>query len=357
VTIPTDGWAFQCDISQAAQYDTAVDVTLAAGDYFISGDGQTDDLLFQFATQVMADGNWPGADAYFAASIDPGTNKVKIMFAGEEFEGATKQQVRIDWPNSSDLAAALGFDSSAVDTEADDHPVFTGDWDVGYNWWANEDSLLLDLPVEDISAAETLQSIAVDGTLKTQKLAERFMSEMSLQFLERERAFSRGVGYGTAPVYPYERNRGLECWWQEAQQGIEFRVYRDAYRDTARANDTGSYTVTDATTMTDGNKGWDTEPPQWDNALLHFAAWGYSITDGNIPMSFFVSSHTATVITVANAHPSGLDVARGAQPYYLYHHRYQTYVLDIARMSEFRPEEIGALDRYNITIPLRRYVA
>jgi hypothetical protein len=361
VTIPTGGWAFQADISDGVQYNTAIDVTLSAGDYFVSGDGQSDDLLFELATQIAGDGNWPGADAYFGVTVNPSTLKTHMIFCGDFFEGVPGRSVRIDWPNcAAGLASALGFDNAAADTSTiSDHPTFTGDYETAYNWWANDDGQLINLNVENQSLVNAIQATALDGTTKTQEIGSRHTAMLQLHYLDRDQTFSQRVGYGTAPVYPYERNRGLECWWEEVKGGTEFRVYRDQYIATARAAEQGSWTAQDTTTMTDAGKAWDTEPQEWDNAVLYIPDWGENSAKRTIPMYYFINASTATVLTVANAHPSGLDVggSGSAGVYYLFHHRYDTYVVDSGQMKSFQPGDHDSLDHYNIAIPLKRYVA
>ena len=61
------------------------------------------------------------------------------------------------------------------------------------------------------------------------------------------------------------------------------------------------------------------------------------------------------MITVT-AHPSGLNITNNTNTYYLFDHTYQTYVIDFDKTTEFSPEEIPAIDRYNIEVPLLRYV-
>ncbi len=70
-----------------------------------------------------------------------------------------------------------------------------------------------------------------------------------------------------------------------------------------------------------------------------------------------MGSHTATVLTLPNGHGCGGNANGVATTYYLLDQPYGTYVLDTKEMSEFDPKPINkAVDRYNIEIPLLRYV-
>lgn len=358
VTIPTGGWQFRFYLSDAAQYDTTKTVTLAAGDYFVSGDNQSDDFLFQLATQVQAalTGNFAGVD--FMADINATTHKVDLKF--DQLTDATPplNDTKLAWTevDGASIAAVLGFDSSADDVlTAEDHPVFTADWQHGYGWYADEDGLLANLFVEDVSEATTLQSRALSGKVKTQRIsASLYSNSLELDWVPRGYMFSNGVGYGAANVQPYERNRGLECWWLDAINGTRFRVYRDGLVDTTKATDGGESTGGTTTTLVDSGKAWDIDPQQFAGRVFHiptFSAGGTAISQ-----RFYVSSHTATTLTVPNAHPSGLQPRSNDATYYVFEHPYQTYVVDTSDMSEFAPDEIPAIDRYKIKIPLLRYI-
>jgi hypothetical protein len=311
-----------------------------------------------------------GADRFICIWIDPDTHRVKICFCGSNFTGATKQDVRIDWPGSdSGLYQALGFDGSAIDAStAEDEPIFTADYQHAWGWYADEDGQLESLDIEDRNIAQVLQSTSISGRVKSQLVGDRYAATLRLQFLERAhqgrtKVYSRGVAYGAASVYPYERNQPLECWWMEARKGTRFRVYADARIDTARAAafENGltsgvSASVFDLTTQT-----LDVDPGVFVGAYVWFTQFSDSLGLGsaNTFQGFYVSTHTTARVTVANAQPA-LAADGGtldsAYPYF-FHHRYQTYVLDVDEMSTFAPDEIPALDRFNIAIPLKRYVA
>ena len=366
VTVPTGGWAWDIDVSVAAQYDTNLTGTVPAGDYYVSGDHQSDDLLYALANSFFA--QYVGAVDEFGSmiyDIHPTSHKVRIQFfnalEGSNFEGTPKNNVRMNLDSwDADLCAALGFDgSAAVSSTGTDYPVFTADWHHAYGFYCDEDGQGDIIPV-DRSMAFVLQDKSISGKVKTQFFGESFASDLSLQFLERyeqnrTKVFSDGIGYGVAPTWPYSRNEPLECWWEEARKGIEFRVYRDAFLDVARASETGTSTDASTSDLNDTNKSFST---QWPGRVLYVPVFPIGET---ITQSFYISSNTSTRITVANALllACGVDgdlSLDGGNPYYLFEHTYKTYVADLKRMSEFAPRELPVIDRWNIRIPLLRYV-
>jgi hypothetical protein len=364
VTVPTGGWALDMDISVAGQYDTAVDVVVPAGTYFVSGDNQSDDLLFAIQTVIQTALTAVGADRFICIWIDPDTHKVKICFAGSNFTGATKQDVRIDWPGSdSGLYQALGFDGSAIDAStAEDEPIFTADYQHAWGWYADEDGQLESLDIEDRNIAQVLQSTSISGRVKSQLVGDRYAATLRLQFLERAhqgrtKVYSRGVAYGAASVYPYERNQPLECWWMEARKGTRFRVYADARIDTAKAALMETeLSATVAPEYEFNDVALDTDPQRCAGGVVWVPSVlvGYA-TRTDTYQAFYVASNTAGAVTFANE--IAASVWDGTQEGYFFDHRYQTYVLDVDEMSTFAPDEIPALDRFNIAIPLKRYVA
>jgi hypothetical protein len=366
--VPTGGWTFKIYLTNAAQYDTDVTATITAGTYYMADDNQSDCFLFELCTRmqaaIIAKGAPFNANSFIAADINS-DHKVRIKFFGSQFEdvgGApSENDVKIAWTEcTADLVAVLGFDASADDTRTDDdYPRFTADYHHAYGWYSDEDSQLLSLTSEDASLVNVIQGTSLSGKTKSQYFGERFTAELSLQHIERDKnsktkVYSQGIGYGVAPVHPYNRNEPLECWWEEARQGIEFRVYRNGNRDTARAEDRGTSTAGNTTSTTDANKAWVTSPSRWAGRIYHidtFTGHTYPITQ-----SYYVSSHTAQVLTFTAA-PSGLVPHDRDATYSLFDHNYQTYIVDLEKMTSFEPEEIAKIDRFNITIPLKRYVA
>jgi hypothetical protein len=363
ITVPTGGWVFKLYVSRLAEYDTTVTATIAAGTYFLAWDNQSDDFLYAFANTVNA-----AIDAAHAAfptdSITcwlDSSYKVNIGFEDTYYQGDPARGIKLAWTESDgdDIAKVLGFDYSADDTNASasgsNNKTFTADWQHGYGWYANDDGLLRDSLVEDEHEVEAMQSVAHSGLVRTQRIGQRFLNSIQLEFVPRSRMFSQNVGYGTASVYPYEYNQGLECWWILAQQGYRFRFYRDGRHTIASAAVSGTATASNTTTLTDGGRSFDTDPQPYKGRLLWVATYGANTAS---PARFYISSHTATVLTAANAHPYSQNLTAGGSTYYVFDQPYQTYVVDLAKMKTFKPAQTAeALDVYSIEIPVRRYVS
>lgn len=362
VTVPTGGWVFKLYVSRVTEYDTAVTATIAAGDYFVSWDNQSDDFLYAFANTVNA-----AIDAAHAAFPTDSLqcyldddHKVNIVFEDTYYQGDPARGIKLAWTENDgdDIGKVLGFDHSADDTNASaagsNNKTFTGDWQHGYGWYATEDGLLAESLTEDESEVEALQSVSHTGLVRTQRIAQRFLGKIDLQFLPRARTFSQNVGYGEANVHPYERNQGLECWWIQAQQGKRFRFYRDGRHDTDSASVAGTATGGTTTTLTDSGRSFDIDPQPHKGRLLWIAEWG---TNASFPARFYISSHTATVFTVPNAGPYSQNLNAGGNGYYVFDQPYQTYVVNLEKMKTFLPAEVPALDRYDIKILVRRYIA
>lgn len=366
ITVPTGGWTWDIDLSSAAQYDTNITGTVAAGDYFLSGDNQSDDLLYALQDSIQTEIDGSAVTGDICIGFDNEQHKLKIQFYGTGFVDATgDNDVRINWDSwTAGLLQALGQDGTAAETStATDNPIFYTDWHVGYNWYADEDGQVSDIVVADIGEAFSLQGKSISGKVKTQFFGDSYTNFLELKFLERyeqgrTKVFSDGVAYGAAPVWPYNRNEPLECWWLQARKGKRFRVYRDGYVRANNAAGTGTSSACNTTILTDAAKSWSVEPFRWPGRVVYIGAYSPSVNQ-----MFYIASSTATSLTVANAHPSGDDVdgntggaAGGA--YTLYDLTYDTYVLDLKRMKSFNPRQVNsAQDRYNITIPLLRYVA
>ena len=369
VTVPSTGWTLKFTVSVAASLDAEVTATIAAGTYYVAWDGQSDDLLFALSAAMRAalvDGGL-GTNRYPYARLND-ENKVEIYFDGANFDGTllgggpdTDADDSLDWDDagtSSDLAAALGFsDASADSSTATAYPLFTGDYQHAYGWYADDDGQLASLLVEDSQIIETPQAIAYGGQVKQQQLGSRFTNELQLKWLSRAQTHSRGVGYGVAPVHPYTRNVALDCWWQAARLGTRFRVYREGRNEFSTPIDIGATTAADTTTVTDSAKAFVVSPQEHAGRLLHIRErFGNRTDDAG---RFLVSSHTATVFTSPAAAPDGQnweDVS-GTQTYYVLDQLYRTYVLDLDKFKKFSPLELPAIDQYEINIPLLRYVA
>lgn len=361
VTVPTGGWDIKVYFSAAGAYDTPKVCTVPAGTYFLADDGQDDDLIYQLNVALQAGITSAGfANAYSFVWIDPTTHKVHIQFGGAYFVGADSD-VKLAWTESdSGLYQALGFDGSADDANTADKPEFAADWQHAYGWYADEDGQLEHMPIQDTNIVVAWQATALTGRTKSQLVGDRNTSYLKLAFLERcfsgrAKVFSGGVAYGAAPVYPYERNQPLECWWLEARRGTRFRVYASAYRIAANTIYSGNVAIVDADECTI-NATLDTDPQELAGCLLafHDLTQALGITAHE---TFYINSHTVDTLTVANAHPSGYAFSED-DPVYIFRHPYQTYVIDLEQMTRFEPMQLGdGLDRFNISIPLKRYVA
>lgn len=357
ITVPTGGWALRIQISNAAPYDVNVDFTIAAGTYYLAWDGQSDDFLHQLCSKFYLAATVAGyANTQMNAYLDS-NHKVVLAFHGSHYNGATGNQIKIKWTtnNGSDIAKVLGFDYATDDTTNSNYPHVTGDYHHGYGWYADADGRLEDILTEDVSEAMVLQSRAHSGKVVTQLISERWRNELMLRWLPQDKTFSRGVGYGESPLYPYDYNEGLECWWELAKQGTQFRVYADGCSlDTSRANrylESGGT----ATTVTLSGVTLSTTPQRYKGALLYQATWNVNGTAfGN---RFYVASHTSTVLTISNGDPTGLyNIGANDSAVYLFDYSYQTYVVDLGKMKEFLPKQAARHALWDLDIPLWRYV-
>ena len=364
VVVPTGGWEIKFACTLAVQFDTSVDATVPAGTYYMAWDYQDDCLLYQleYALRVagkaafLFDNDFGGIKVYLDSA-----NKVNIAFNGDGYKGANND-VRLEATGSSaDLMSALGFYASAdVDKTADDNPVFTADWQHAYGWYSDADGQLGSLLVDDISVVTTPQRISYAGHTFGQQIGERFANELRLQWLTRALTYSNGIGYGEAPVRPYARNKGLECWWREASQSKAFRVYRDGrnqdYESAVAAPTSAAATGTSGVYQNDAGIAYETEPQEHKGRLCETIVNGTSGTVcEDAPHRFFISSHDDDELTS----PNEIEILSFTEstPLYIFDQRYRTYVVDLTRMREFSPTEHQGEDYYDIDIPLLRYEA
>lgn len=357
IDVPTGGWLFRVKASVAAPFDTTVDATVATGPYYLAWDCTVTDLLFELMTRVNTALTGAGITGKMIAWIDS-AHKVKFSFEGTGFQGATKRQVRLDWPaGAADLAKALGYDYSSVDDyTAADNPVTTADYHHAHGWYADEDGVLKGAPPEDWNEASVTVAMSHAGLQKGALMGERFFSSLELYGMSRGKTWSGGKAYGEAPTHPYARNEGLECWWRAARAGQPFRVYHDGQIVSAPANaaDYGTTMSTNSTTgFTRADRAWSIEPLRWAGRILHVPAYGPA--PNSSPGRWKVGLNTATGISVT-AHPAGYAVGAYSTVWALLDQPYQNYQIDLEKMREFKPEEIPAIDEYMITIPLTRHV-
>ena len=352
ITVPTGGWTIKIYRSQVVSFDTSFTAVLPAGDYFMAFDLQSDDFLWKLQDVINV------AATYHTGNginfwIDPDTHKAKLAFVDSYYAADPARDVKIAWPENdgASIANALGFDGSAdYSSTGVDYPVLTGDWHHAYGWYADEDGSLGDLSIEDVDNPEAEQSVAPSGHVKTHYIASRYTNSIALQFVPRDKMFSGDVGYATTPVAPYEKNEPLQCWWKEARQGKRFRVYRDGYLNTDRAVDRGVANAAgqQGTTITDADKAWDTDPQVYKSRLVYVSMTVNTVT---VLLRMFISSHTATALTV----PNDFDQDMNAAVYYIFDQPYQTYVLDLKSTPRFEPRERPHIDRFDLTLELLRY--
>lgn len=363
ITVPTGGWAWDIDLSDVAQFDTNITGTVPAGDYFMSADQQSDDFLFALMTSIMTARAATAVSGIVLIGLNATSHKVQWKFVEGDFASAPGRDVRLNFTAwDSDLCKALGVDNTAdVSLTGTNRPEYTSDWHHGYGWYADEDGQINDIGPADSPMSASVQGVApYTGHVKSIYYGERYANQIQLQFLERydqdrTKVWSDGKAYGDAPVWPYNRNEPLECWWHEAKYGRRFRVYRDGHIDTNKAADYGVSTASNNTTLTDANKSWSVEPYRWVGRLIYIDPY----TGSGIPQWFYIISHTSTVLT-ANDHPGWFDVdgndgGAASHAYYLFDHPYQTYVADLNKMTDFSPKERRVIDRWDISIPLLRY--
>lgn len=364
ITVPTGGWTWKIYISVAGAYDTALSCTIAAGTYFLANDHQTDDLCYEMQLKMAAELTAHGVSAHRAVTvgINPTTHKVVIGFVGTNFQGATPQDVKLAWTEcTAGLVSALGFDASADDTSTTtDNPVFTADWQHAYGWYTDEDGLCDDFALEDVNGVNSLRARAIDGGVDIQYIGETFDNQISLVFIPRAKMYSGGIAYGAAAVRPYDRNQGLECWWREAMQGKRFRVYTNhRCDDTSISVDRGSVSASAESTITPSGVTLDIDPQ------IHAGRYAFQLTPYNadgavagLSLGWNVASNSATVITLSNGHPGAVDIKPTSSDnslWHIYDCTYRTYV--IGEMAKFAPVELPKLNRFNLTIPLMRYIA
>lgn len=338
-------------------YETLETITLTAGDYFMAWDGQSDDLIFHIATLMQA--NAP-ADTKVLIDITS-THKVRFSFEGSAMADANTRDVKLQWTlTTATLAKILGFDTSADDTSSGNYQQFTADYHHGYGWYADEDGLLFDYMPEDENIVEAVQNVALSGKISTQKLAQKFRNKIQLKWLPVEKTFSQNCSYGATPTQgssrtAYVRNAALECWWNACHNGTRFRFYADNQIDTSKASDVGVETSSNTTTLTNSNKNMTIEPQIYKGRLLYIDDYSANLT---IPQRFYISSHTATVLTISNAHPAGYNLGAHNTSYFIFDQPYQTYIIDLEDMKSFLPTQVNdGLERYDIEIPVLRYVA
>jgi len=354
VTIPSGGWDLRVSIDNAGAYDQDIDVTLAAGDYYVSFDGQSDDFVHELTSKVYTGFTTSGRAAYDSTDL---TGKLVLSFTDTGKVVAIADggvDIRIDWTvlDGASIADVLGFDSATTTDLSTGTPTIEGTWQHAYGWYADEDGMIQSDVVEDIDRPITLQSRSVSGKVITYNVASHFDNVMQLRFMTRTKTWSRAIGYTTAPVWPYKKNQALECWWVSAKTGTPFRFYRDGSMNSTAFNETGTATAGDATTLTDSNKAFDIDPFIHKGKIIQMDTWA---SPALYPQRWHVASHTATVLTVSNSkHNNALNDLTSV--YKILNQPYGTYVLDTSRTAAYAPVEVPIIDRYHFRLAVKRFV-
>ena len=339
ITVPTGGYTLSVTHSS-----TTTALTIPAGDYFMSQDNQADDFLAVVTKIIQTEVAGSYGSIIINSWIDFETHKVKFYF-----ENSGSVSITLDWTSGSgNVAKILGFDHSASDSVSGTSATLTADYQHAYGWYAKEDGQLRDDTVEPIDVPNSPQSISPSGFVKTQHIASRFTFRMVLQFLKRDLTFSRGVSYTEESKYPYERNKGLECWFREAKKGTKFRVYRQGYIATDTASGAVVKTSGAAATITASAATLQIEPQQFKGALVF-----QNISSGTRYLVNHIVSHTATVLTLSNHYTQGTEYQNDTV--YLVDGTYETYVMDLSQTSQYAPTELPNIDRYDFEINMLRY--
>ena len=115
---------------------------------------------------------------------------------------------------------------------------------------------------------------------------------------------------------------------------------------------TVTITVHTTNTITISSTTFPIDPQQFKGAFVY-----QRDTSGGLPAifdSFYIESHTATVLTVADHHRTAFNIGT-SNPFYIIDGTYETYVLDLSQTSQFAPTELPNIDRYDFEINMLRY--
>lgn len=351
-TVPTGGWTFTIYVDNVGSFDEDIDVSIAAGDYFMSGDNQDDDFLQALMAALYAALDADASSADYNTSTAEGkpffwidsSHKVNINVDSDH-------EMRFAWTeeDGASIAAVLGFDSSS-DSDFTGTTI-VGDYHHAYGWYADEDGYLKDDSAEDIDHADTNQSVTPGGYSRAIYQGSTFRNFLSLDMVKGSKTFSANTGYTSAPTYPYNRNEPLQCWWIEARQGVRFRVYQYNQVDPTLAEHRGTATGGGTAQMIDVGKSWSTEPYELLGKVLQMN----DFTDDGDPMRWHITAHSPTAVNGENG-VNALAMNTNGTSYAIFDERYGTYVVDIRKMKKFEPKPFKKIDRYSITIPLIKYV-
>ena len=357
-TVPTGGWTLRIQVSVLSQFDTQIEGTVAAGDYYLAWDAQSDDFLQVLGEAINDDLVSNGLGRGFALWIDS-DHKVNIGFDGSDFKGppAGKQDVRIDWTaqNGSDIGGVLGFDTSAnLELTGSDNPTTTASYQHAYGWYASSDMNIEEDFPEFIVAPQVQMDVSVDGSSVTHLYGEHKEGRIAISHLPKARTWSRAKTYTQASVWPYARNVPLECWFRAVMDGAPFRYYRHSRQDVALAGQRGTATGGSQTTLTDTSVSFPTDPDKFVGWALLIGVSSSFYSDITAPQRAYVSSHTSTVLTIPNSpQDQQVNLNANASDYYLHDLRYKTLKLDLrSRGLKFSPRELPAIAEFNYSFPV-----
>lgn len=359
ITVPTGGYDLEFTISISSSLNTALTATIAAGEYFMSWDGYSDDLVYAIAgamrTAIVNAGY--GTNRYVHCYINS-DKRLVIRFYGSAFEDSVghENDVKISWSTSdAGIVEACGSDGTDWTSTATDNPYWTGDNRHGFAWYAEEEHVLSGLMPYDSEIARIAQQTALDGTTKTVLWGSRYVNSLSLQNIKHVDMHSNGSSYGDAVSYGLEVNRGLECWWRSARNGTRFRVYRSdsVSVDSTLAIASGVNSVSESDALKQTSAGWATD--KWVGMSVLWNR-GAGVVSG-MPARFRIDSNDDERVYAESTLPGGDFVdATSSEQFFIKDLRFGTYILDTEKMSKWEPIEVPNIDRYDITIPLKRYV-
>lgn len=334
-----------------------IQATINSGTYFLAWDTQADDYLYQVTSSIQSAVQLEGTygSALFWASIDATTHKITI-----EGSNIGSFDFQIDWTaeDGATIGGVLGANVSAAQNSSQGEVIqnrtMTMAFHHGYGWYADEDGYLMFKPLYDHTSSQVKQSITMAGNVATLKISDDiYGSALEMFAMTEEKTWSNGKGYATTPHRSYTKNEALECWWYQAIQGKRFRIYRNETQDLTRAYASGTRTSGSTTQVTASAAAFTVD--DFIGMLLYID--DYNGSNIETPQRWYITDNDANQIDVSN-NTGNLQAGHSDSTiFYVMDGLYDTYVLDADAMQSFEPEEIPALNRFSIAIPLRRYVA
>ena len=375
ITVPAGGWLFRVQLSDAGAYDHTANATLAAGDYYLSGDGASTDLLCELCTKATAAIRAlgaPFATGFVYSWIDP-THKVNLYFV-QCSAAAAARPIKIVWTAcAAGLALALGFDTAADDVLNAVPLSKQADYHHAYGWYCDEDGCLASKPLVDTISAQMQQARSLGGVVRTQRMSSWLHdSNFNLEFLTNTKTFSDETVYGSLPPYPRNRNEAFECLWYEIAGGKQFRFYRNYSAVSTPSSFSDSAVRCEARCISTGSGGgYEWVSPDFVNDQFnggHIVGMIWSIVDAVLAGNSLGVPYTSIINDVIHSFAGancalGVNIPPGLAVGFLWGNHgllypcHQTYVIDVNQSGKFEPQEITGLDRFNISFKMMRYVA